>query len=194
MEEKAVIFRFDHDTHTYTVDGQEVPHITGLLEASGLTDTRWFRDEHSDRGRAVHRLTADYDLGALTITETQPDTPYRGYLLAYRKAIQVMHPVFDAIEEPSVHPGFRFGGRPDRRGQMYGLQGILEIKTGVPDPSHDIQTALQAILVEPIVKVPADAQIRVCLYLQRTGTFKLIEHRRRYDFDHAMRIIKQCCK
>jgi hypothetical protein len=71
--------------------------------------------------------------------------------------------------------------------------GVLEIKSGPPEASHAIQTALQAMLVEQQVGVPARFQVRFALYLQGDGKHKLREHKRDYDFDVAREIIRKCC-
>lgn len=187
-------FRFDAVDHVYTMNGEIVPSITQMLSTCGFVDDRWFREEHSQRGREVHRLAAEFDLGALEITDTEPRTKYRGYLLAYKRAMEIIPHQWDAIEEPQVHPVYQFGGRPDRVGIMYNLHAVCEIKTGVEDRSHPVQTALQAIVMQPKVGIPAPQLGRYCLYVFGNGKFKLIQHVDRHDFDEAHRVIRRCTK
>src|SRR5688500_4178205 len=128
-----VAFRFDPVRHEYHGIGGDAglvyPHITGMLDAGGLVDDLWFSDESSARGKAVHTMTADYDLGAL-----DPKTVvsiHKGYLLGYVQAMQVLRPKVLDVECPIVHPVHKFGGRPDRIVELFGVRGVLEIKTGV---------------------------------------------------------------
>lgn len=188
----AVRFRFEPVEHEYTdLDtGQVYPSITQMLNVTGWIDDRWFTEEHSARGTAVHALTARYDLGAL-----DPETlvsKFKGYLLAHVKAMEIIKPVFREIEIAHVHPRLRFGGRPDRAGVVYGLESVLDGKSGPADKSHAIQTALQAILVAADVGLEPHELGRFCLYWQKTGKFSLVQYKNRTDFDEAYRIIRTC--
>lgn len=190
-----VKFRFDAGPHEY-VDletGAIIPHITGMLLTAGVVNDDWYTEDSSRRGTEVHALTSDYDLGAL-----DPDgclSRYRGYLLAHVQAMKILRPEFVAIEEPAVHPVYRFGGRPDRVIMLRGLKGVLEIKTTAnPEPSHALQTALQCILVAQDAELPPHMLQRLCLYLKPNGRFRLVEHVDRHDFAQADKIIKRCCR
>lgn len=193
--ESAPIFRFDATNHEY-IDletGNVFPHITGMLEACGYINDLWYTEESSERGTIVHRLTADYDLGAIE-DPASVESGYKAYLLAHVKAMRILRPTVLAVEEPLVHPRLKFGGRPDRRVIVNRVKGILEVKTTAKaERSHAIQTALQAILVEREFDLPAPMLTRLCLYLKRDGKFKIEEHRDDQDFVLARRVIKQCC-
>jgi hypothetical protein len=186
-------FRFDADRHDYieTATGVVLPHITGMLERAGWIDDRWYTDESCERGHQVHRLTADVDLGAIEPYDVQGK--YRSYVLAYVDAMKIIPHDWQGIEEPLVHPTFRFGGRADRRGRIYTAQGVMEIKSGLVDKAHPIQTALQAILVAPLLGIPSEIVDRFCLYVKPTGRWKLEQHRERRDLIEAQRIIRLCC-
>lgn len=191
---QSAIFRFDADAHEYMdpATGEIFPHITGMLEAAGEIDARWYTEESSERGRAVHRLTAEYDLNALDLATAQTDDPrHRGYLLAHAKAMAILRPEFLSVEEPLVHPRWRFGGRPDRVIVLDRMLGVLEIKSGGIERSHQIQTALQAILVATDLRLPAHHVKRWCLYVGEKGKFKLEEHVSRRNFDRAEEILRE---
>lgn len=190
-----VEFRFDAAAHEYydLVTGELLPHITGILEETGWVDTTWFTDESSERGQAVHTLTADYDLGAIE-DPVGVDSAFKGWLLAHVKAMSVLRPEILAVEQPLVHPVYRFGGRPDRDAILYGTRAVLELKSGAPHKAHPIQTALQAILVSHDAALPPETIQRFCLYLKRTGKFRLDQHRDRRDFDEAFALIHTCCR
>lgn len=187
-----VAFRWDGNAHEYVDLGGVVrPHITQLLEKAGLVDDRWYTEESCERGSCVHRLTADYDLGAL-----DPDTcvsKYRGYLLAHVAAMRMLQPTFTHIEVPLLycHEGISFGGRPDRCGKFYGCWGVLEGKSGVATAAHPVQTALQAMLFEPECGIPADFQLRLCLYWKDNGKFTIEQHQQKRDFAEARRILSR---
>lgn len=191
----SLAFRFEPNGHVYTAldTGEIIPSITQMLGQAGVVDDTFYTEESSRRGTEVHALTSDFDLGAL-----DPDaclSRYRGYLLAHVQAMKILRPEFVAIEEPAVHPVYRFGGRPDRVITLRGLKGVLEIKTTAhPEPSHALQTALQAILVAQDAELPPHMLQRLCLYLKPNGKFRLEEHTRRQDFTEAERVIKRCCR
>lgn len=188
-------FRFDAAEHTYLdIDtGEEFPHITAMLKACGYVDDAWFTDASRERGQAIHRLTADYDIGALEDLTSLEDNPFKGWLLAHVDAMQILQPTIYEIETPHVHPIFRFGGRPDRELMLYGIKGVLDLKSGPVEPSHRLQTALQAILAEESLGIPPEMMGRWTIYLKRNGKWKIEQHHDRTDFDHARTIIKRCC-
>lgn len=192
--EAPLPFRFDAANHEYLsiATGELYPHITGMLEQTGWTDDRWFTEESSDRGTAVHRLTADFDLGSLDVASCT--STFRGYLLSHVKAVGIVKPIMLAVEEPLVHPTLLFGGRPDRDMLAMKQRGVWEVKSGVPARSHQIQTALQAILVAIEAKLPAESLLRLCCYVKNAGKFKLEEHKDRRDFDEAYRVIRECTR
>lgn len=187
-------FRFDAALHEYfDLDtGDVLPHVTGMLAQTGWIDDRWYTEEDSERGTAVHDLTAEYDLGVLEVAACQ--SPYRGWLLGHVELVRIIRPTFIKVEVPMVHPTFRYGTRTDRTGLVYNLKAVVEVKTGAPDRSHQIQTALQAIVEAADLGLPVTAVARFVFYLKSNGHADLIEHVNRADFDEAYRIIRECCR
>jgi hypothetical protein len=190
--EPVVVFRYQDVEHVYTVDGIRRRSITELLKLAGLVDDRWFTDASRIRGTAVHDLTSHFDLGALDVASCVSE--YKGWLLAYVDAMQKFRPEWDEVEVPRVHPTRRFAGRPDRVGSVFNLRTIMEIKTGVVEYSHQVQTAMQAILVSASDPLPADHWQRLTIYLRGDGKWKLQPHRDRKDFQVAERILKEFAK
>lgn len=193
----TLTFRFDKAAHEYIAldTGEVLPHITGLLERGGFSNDVWYDEEDSERGRAVHALTADYDLGSLTDV-VACDSKYKGWLLAHVNVMAVMRPRMTllAVEEPIVHHRYRFGGRPDRVMRFDGALSVLDIKSGHEDArAHGVQTALQAILVAQEYGLPATSIVRYLLYLKQTGRGRLIEAKNRRDFDKANELIRDFC-
>lgn len=189
----GVRFRFDALNHEY-IDletGLVLPHTTGMLERTGWIDDTWYQTEHSERGRIVHSLTADYDLGAIE-NPRSVESPFKGYLLAHVTAMGIMRPTILGVEEPVVHPRYRYGTRPDRKVIYNAAKAILEIKSGLKHKAHPIQTALQAIALEEEFELEAHGILRLCLYIKANGKFKLEPHDDRRDIDEALRIIRRC--
>lgn len=188
-------FRFDAVAHEYVdlTTGAVVPHITGMLLEAGIVDDRWFTEESRDRGSIVHQLTADYDLGALEEPESCV-SQHLGFLHAHVAAMKLLHLEVLAVEEPIVRADPTFGGRPDRVIRRRGMLGTLEIKsTAGKDKSHQVQTALQAILLEAAYGLPAEQWLRLALYLKPSGRFQAVEHEDLADFAEARRVIRRCC-
>lgn len=188
----GVPFRFHQERHEYSIvsTGEVVPHITGMLERAGLVDDTWYTEDSRIRGSAVHELTAAYDLDALDLATC--DSPYKAYVCAYAEAMKILQAEILAIEQAFLHAIYRYGGRPDRLVIIQGRKGVLEIKTGAPEKKvHPIQTALQAILVEEELQLPADMIERLCLYVKPNGRYSLEEHASKRDLDTARRIIRE---
>lgn len=191
-------FQFDSGSHEYVsiATGEAYPHITQMLQDTGYVDPRWYTDESRERGSAVHRTTADYDLGLIERNDLKltDDPKYKGWLCAHVEAMDIIQPKFQSVEEPLVHSRHLYGGRPDRVGLIYGAVAIVEIKTGAPEKGHAVQLALQAILVAEEVKLPAESIVRYGLYLKGNGRFKFDEFKdTRKDFANALEVIKRCC-
>ena len=192
-----VPFRFDAERHEYWAldTGEKLPHITGILEAAGRIDTRWFTQASRDRGTLVHDWTMDLDFKVLpSITDVSLDL--RPYLYAYHLFTSIERPVMIAIEVPAVHSVFRFGGRIDRQVRMRKRAGVLEIKTGCVQRSHMLQTAMQAMLMSEETGIPPESLGRWTVYLSKVGKsgrgrFKLEEHLDPADFAEVRQILDE---
>lgn len=192
------VFRFDPRAHAYyDLEGRTLPHITGMLKAGGWVDDTWFTEESSIRGTAVHDLTAEYDLEALD--HEQVVSRYRSWLLAYVECMKRLRPEWKMIEEPIVHPVYRFGGRPDAIGVIFNRWTVLEKKTaakrrvtnrGLTLDPVGIQTALQTILAATIYPLPLTSWDRRAVYLKENGKFSLEPYTDERDFDEAWRLIR----
>jgi hypothetical protein len=196
-------FRFDASAHEYVANdtGEVLPHITGYLKAGQLVDDRWFTEAHSERGRCVHTLTADYDLGAIE-DPAESTSRHKGYLLAYAAAKRLLRPEWDHVEVPFVNWDYRFGGRPDRLGLIAGGLALADIKSGVEQKAMApvtgnrvvavaaVQMALQAILVAPTLALPAESIFRYGIYVKSTGKFKVVPYTDARDFDVARRLLR----
>lgn len=198
---------FDALSHRYVdvASGRVVPHVTQLLAEVGWDpQSRWYTAAGRERGTTVHQLTSDYDLGLI------PDmaalvSPYRGWLDAYVGAMRVMRPAWVLVEEMLYSERYGFAGRLDRAGHIAGQRAILEIKTCPRPPaparpiwsladrdatSHQIQTALQAILLAERDRVAPEAIARYVVYVTEQGRYKVRLHDDVRDLHEAYRIVQ----
>lgn len=187
---------FDPADHLYRDEtGRVRPSITALLEMAGEVDTDFFTVEGRCRGTAVHALCLDYDLDAITLRDVDAcpiNRQYRGYLAGWDAIRQVMKPTWEFLEQDFLHPAApRFGGRPDRGGEIGRVKSTMEIKSGAPEKSHALQTALQAILFSGQWRIPAVTIRRYVAYLKADGKHRVEEFTRRADFDRAYDILRR---
>jgi CRISPR/Cas system-associated exonuclease Cas4 (RecB family) len=163
--------RFDPIAHEYFLGDRKFISITQLLKHFGMTpDYEAFGNDNSrDFGSHVHAACALRDQDNLG----EYDKAMEPWLLGYRKFIEVHNPQWTAIEKPFISTVWGFAGTPDRFGQIGNRTAIVELKTGSPDPSHDLQTAGQQILVEEYYSTRV--QDRYTLYL-KPDDFKLVKH------------------
>lgn len=191
-------YAFDANEHQYldTQYGEVLPHITGMLQRTGWVDSDWYTEESKIRGGAVHRLTADYDLGAIEDADLpKVVSAYKGWLLAHVAMCRIIRPTWLRVEQAIIHERYRFGGRPDRLGVIYGAKAIPEVKSGGYEKAHGVQTALQAILMSQEDGLPPEAYVRYGWYLQKNGKFRLHEFPdTSKDMAEAYRIIRVCCE
>lgn len=191
----TIPFRFEASTHEYiTLQGDVLPSITQMIRQCGLVNDRFYTATSCERGSCVHRLTTEFDLGALARDDIPSvNSIYKGWLLAHIAAVDIIRPEWLHIEEPLVSAQYRFGGRPDRVARIYGAVAVVEVKSGVPEPAHAVQLALQCLLVAPEVNLPAESIVRYGLYLKGTGRFKFeLFPNTRKDFAAARKVIKEC--
>ncbi len=186
-----VAFRFEADGHKYFIENERRPSITQLLEVSGWSDPRWFTEESRRRGTAVHDITAQMDLAGL---DAESVDAYKGYAIAYQAMRDRLRPTWHAIEEAEMEPQWRFGGRPDRVGMVFGARTIVELKSGVKTKAHPIQTALQAKLVSWRYGVPPTLWQRITVYLKPNGKYDVHVHTDNREHYEAEDILKEHCK
>lgn len=119
---------FDEATHTYRIDGVEVPSVTqicSILTASKYTGNQSIIDAARARGTAVHELCEAYDYGTL---EEAP-TELAGYVKAWMAFCRDYRPEWLHIEHQMYSRDFEFAGTCDRIGIIDGEQTIVDIKT-----------------------------------------------------------------
>lgn len=196
------VFHFDAEDHVYTLGGVIIPSVTQMLERAGHISEAFYTAESAERGSQVHRLCTDYDLGAIEDLVAFESLRYKGWLLAYAAFTRTVPHEWTSVEVALCSVRYRFGGRPDRAGKLWGVEGIVELKSGPPEAWHGVQTALHDILLSETEGLPIGVRQRWGLYLKKTGRFKLIPHdgkepscsEGRRDYDKAYEVIRGCTR
>lgn len=170
--------------HEYRMDGQIVPSVTQVLEDMGLYYNPYALDKHRNRGTAVHDVTYLIDgkqpWRGSTVDEIienslwDPSTT-DPILVPYGRAWAqfLLDEQFHAehAEEVVWSLRFRVCGRMDR----HGLNGrrkvrqLVDIKSGMPGPSADLQMGLYDVCAEESKGIKTDE--RVVVWLKPDGTY-----------------------
>ena len=120
---------FDEATHTYTLDGIQLPSVTEVTRFCAYdykSDRPWLAEAAARRGTAVHEACALIDYG-----EDPEETPeIAGYLKAYRRFLKDWKPEWKLIECPIADRNMKMAGTMDRFGIIHNAPAILDIKTG----------------------------------------------------------------
>jgi hypothetical protein len=157
----------DRETHTYS---NGLPSVTDILRSAGLIDASWFTPQAWMRGRAVHLACEYYDQGDLD--EETIDPEIAGYLEAYKRyrACAGQAGNNEWIEIPRQDKMGTFAGTPDRVIAAR-PKGIIDIKTGAPQPWHRIQLAAYVSMMDDPF-----GYSRLGLYLRPDGSYKVREY------------------
>lgn len=120
----------------YLVDGVPTPSVTEILEAVGITSSRYYKPGAAERGTAVHKMLEDYDVLGI---------PGEGlFFEAYLSFLKRAEPKIIAIERFVFVEDPRYGGTLDRVMEIDGMTYVVDIKTGWPASWHEIQLAAYA--------------------------------------------------
>lgn len=124
---------FDEATHTYLVDGEEVPSVTTILQP--LTSRAYSAVNPSvleyarNRGTAVHEALEMYDLGI----EPEVYPEIEGFIRAYLEWSQIYQPNWIGVEQIVYNQRSGYIGTLDRIGYLNGTElAIVDIKTSQP--------------------------------------------------------------
>lgn len=173
--------QFDEATHTYTLDGVELPSVTHIIRYLAVDKANNADPNMAliarERGSAVHEATVMYDCSG----EIPDDFPaeYAGYMEAYIQFCRDYRPKWELIEHKMGNATLRFAGTLDRFGVVDDKLCILDIKTSykVDIPSLSAQlTAYHDLLLNEQFERLENANIRhLGLQLMRTGKYRLYE-------------------
>ena len=170
-------FAFDESTHTYTIDGKEVPSVTTVcrfLSYDQKSDKPWLARVAADRGTRVHEACAAIDYG-LYPEETEDIS---GYLKAYRRFLKDYRPDWEGIEYTVGSAEIGMAGTIDRFGTLYdGRRCILDIKTGTQ--LHDAPLRAQLTGYKRLLALDRGfyPEYLYALQLSKDGTYTMVDVR-----------------
>lgn len=173
----------DEARHEYTADGRKVLGVTQALSLGGVCSWSVRRDspevQQALQLGSATALATQYDDEA-RLNERTLDPRVLGPLTGWRRFKRESGFIITSVETKHYHERYGYAGRVDRLGILRGRPGVLDIKTGEEYDWHPIQLAGYALIVgEPL----PEAFGRWDLYLRPDGTYKLVEHTQRVDFD-----------
>lgn len=172
--------QFDEATHTYTLNGKELPSVTHIIRYLAVDKANNADPNMAliarERGSAVHEATMVYDYSG----EIPDDFPaeYAPYLEAYVQFVRDYKPQWTLIEHAmgDDSDGMGYAGTLDRFGLIDGKFALLDIKTSykVDIPSLSAQLAAYSKLLRK--EQPIFNEDHVDLYglqLMRNGKYRL---------------------
>ena len=195
---------FEEETHTYLVDGEEVPSVTTILnymsdvEYKGINPS--ILEQASRRGTLVHEYTELVDYGALPNEIEYEVLPY---IKAYQDFIRDYKPNWLLVEEPLYSEEYGYAGTVDRIGIINGVIVIVDIKTlASPTKMQKFTVSAQTSAYENMFvrnlmaswdnpfeeqgKIPHRGTNRFALYLGKDGEYNLVnleEYDIKYGYD-----------
>ena len=160
--------------HVYTDEtGKVYPGVTTVI---GDVYGRYpYPEGSAERGHHVHLATQLFDEDDLD--ETTLDPVVSGYLDGWKLFRDEMAFVPTQIEMFVHNPTYGYCGTLDRIGTMQGKLYLLDIKSGVKEWWHRIQSAAYALCLPPdtIFK-------RASVYLSAEGKYKLDYYINKQDY------------
>lgn len=179
------MLEFNSETHTYTFNGRVVPSVTQVLKSAGLIDTTFYKNDAAERGTYIHAVLEAIDKNPMKTVEYTPEV--NGYVEAWEKFKAQTSLKFKAIEDKVFSKKFYCAGTIDRICELEGRLTIIDIKTGIPQQWHSIQTAGYELLTDSFRRIH-----RSCVYLNNNGSYKLDYHGWDSDEDTFLHALAIC--
>jgi hypothetical protein len=176
--------RFFQENHTYTLNGTEVPGVTEIMEAEGLSGCAFWKEEHRNRGTAVHRIALlinSRPWRGSTVEEIVANSRWDpskthpkivGY--GYAMASYLLDSGFRAelVEQPVGSTRHGICGTLDIWGTLPSGERVLpDIKSGQPQEAAHVQTALYDLCLEETLGLKTDK--RFALWLKPDRSYKV---------------------
>lgn len=165
---------FYEDTHTYTLDGEEIPSVSEILRFISREvyqePDKFLMDQAADRGKRVHKAAEELDRQGVSFC----DGDIEGYVKAYRNFLHGHKVEWNSIEKPVYNRGAWYAGTLDRAGWLDGKPVILDIKTTKTiSKKHKLMYATQ--LTAYACTSPTSEVNLYILQLRDDGSYKLIK-------------------
>lgn len=176
--------QFDEATHTYTLDGKELPSVTHIIRYLAVDKANNADPNMAlmarERGSAVHEATMEYDYSG-EIPEDFPNE-YAPYLEAYVQFCRDYRPKWELIEHPMGSAEFGMAGTLDRFGIIDNEYALLDIKTSYKVDIPSLSAQLSAYRTLLYLEKGEEKWNRMCkdkdiehygLQLMRNGKYRL---------------------
>jgi len=168
------LIHFDETEHLYTDGDCVIPSVTQILESVGFIDKRWYNDHACTRGTYVHKAVyLHHRMGG--VKPESIDSEILPYFKAYLAFLESTRFEPAECEQLVYSKVFGFAGTLDLRGDLFGIDAIIDIKTGCIQPWAAIQTAGYNLASEK------KAGIRYGLNLTNKGIWKLEKYKNGND-------------
>lgn len=169
MSRSTPSLSFDAKTHSYFVDGLEVPGVTKIIRTLGFADNYdGVDDYYRDRGTAV-ALAIKYHLDGI-LDETSVDLALVPYLTGALRFLHDHPPLQWEAEVPLYSERLNFAGTPD----LVTKDFIYDWKcTKSTKPEYELQGAAYQVLVGEktglilpfrVVQLPGDNTYKIVSY------------------------------
>ena len=148
---------FDEASHRYTLDGEVLPSVTGIIGKILPYDynaSEW----HMQRGTATHRACELLDNASLDWLTVDPEILPR--VQAWEAFRRDMPMELVAVEERLAHSGLRFAGTLDRAFRRNGKLILCDLKNSV-SPQVNLQLAFYSLLWTHNKKQTIDSAVAV---------------------------------
>ena len=169
----------DEATHTYLVDGQEVPSVTTILNY--ISDVEYGKvapavlEQAARRGSLVHSYTEDIDYGCVPDEVEWEIAPY---LKAYKQFLRDYKPDWLLVEAPVYNEVYGYAGTVDRYGVIDGEYAVVDIKTlASPTKMQKFTVSAQtSAYYQAIYETYGyGTHKRFALYLGKDGEYNLVD-------------------
>jgi hypothetical protein len=137
---------FNEEPHEYRLDGVRLPHVTGILEAMGLTPP-FPPGPYRVRGKRVHDASVLFDMGVLGDYEVGDEV--MGYIRSYERLYKDFPFKWTRMEHATYDRQLLVAGTIDRVGTIWGGKAVADLKTGEPGRAVELQTAAYACMECP---------------------------------------------
>lgn len=162
--------KFNPEGHIYTLDGVVIPSVSEII--SILNDfsqiDKNILEAKAILGTNVHLTLEYFDKGILDEESLHPIL--NGYLNVWRKFIKEYSPEWLEIEYMTYDEKLKYAGTIDRVCMIKKHKYILDIKTGIKNKSHRIQTMAYKLLLND------DKTKRMVVYISEED-YKIEEHK-----------------
>ncbi len=156
--------------HVYRMASEILPGVSEVIKDVGLTDDRWFTEEHSSRGTAVHEILAGYARG-LSFDPDLLDPDLTGWVKSgtdFIESISADGERILGVEVMRAHPLYRYAGTMDLISDWNGYECLWDFKTGKAAKSARFQLGAYDTLLGPTGN--GKPRKRAAVELQRDGS------------------------